>query len=47
MKSNSFSAVDKRLNWAGGLENAYATGKGHVFFNIKKEKLRITKLSIK
>ena len=41
MKSNSFSAVDKRLNWAGGLENAYATGKGHVFFNIKKESMSV------
>ena len=41
MKSNSFSAVDKRLNWAGGLENAYGTGKGHVFFNIKKESMSV------
>ena len=41
MKSNSFSAVDKRLNWAGGLENAYATGKGHIFFNIKKESMSV------
>ena len=41
MKSNSFSVVDKRLNWAGGLENAYATGKGHVFFNIKKESMSV------
>ena len=41
MKSNRFSAVDKRLNWAGGLENAYGTGKGHVFFNIKKESMSV------
>jgi len=41
MKSNSFSAVDKRLNWAGGLENAYGRGKGHVFFNIKKESMSV------